>query len=74
MFFLRKISIVLAIVLCMPLGISAVALSDNEITAPSAVLIDQKTGKVLYEKRGAAYASGNREQQQHEVHPHRIEV
>ena len=51
MFFLRKISIVLAIVLCMPLGISAVALSDNEITAPSAVLIDQKTGKVLYEKK-----------------------
>ncbi len=51
MFFLKKMSAVLmAMILCVPFGLSAGALSDNEITAPSAVLMDQKTGKVLYEK------------------------
>lgn len=50
--FLRTVSSVLAVSLCitsMPL-MQTKALSDNEITAPSAVLMDADTGKVLYEK------------------------
>ncbi len=51
MFFLKKMmAVFLAVMICVPFSVSVGALSDNEITAPSAVLIDQKTGKVLYEK------------------------
>lgn len=49
--FLRTISIVLSfavVTLCFP--IYAYALSDEEITAPSAVLMDAETGEILYEK------------------------
>ncbi len=49
--FFRITALVLS-VLTVTLGfpVCASALSDDEITAPSAVLMDAKTGKVLYEK------------------------
>lgn len=48
---LRVIAVILTVlitVMYFPSGVSA--LSDDEITAPSAVLIEAETGKVLYEK------------------------
>lgn len=51
--FLRKLCIILAvflILLLMPVSVDSAALSDTEITAPSAVLMDAETGRVLYEK------------------------
>ena len=50
MFFLKKLSFILAVLLCIPFSVTVSALSENEITAPSAVLMDSKTGKILYEK------------------------
>ena len=50
MFFWKKFCIILAILLCMPVSMSVNALSDTEITAPSAVLMDSQTGQILYEK------------------------
>ncbi|MGN0470210.1 MAG: D-alanyl-D-alanine carboxypeptidase family protein [Acutalibacteraceae bacterium] len=49
--FLRTISVMLSfavVTLCFP--VYAYALSDEEITAPSAVLMDAETGEILYEK------------------------
>ncbi len=45
----RKLCMILALVMAVP-AVTAGALSDGEITAPSAVLMDAKTGRVLYEK------------------------
>ena len=48
---LRIIALTLSVtvmVMCLPFSVSA--LSDDEITAPAAVLMDAETGKVLYEK------------------------
>ncbi len=50
MFFWKKFCIILAILFCMPVSMSVNALSDTEITAPSAVLMDSQTGQILYEK------------------------
>ena len=47
---MKKLCIVLAILLCIPFSVSVNALSDNEITAPAAVLMDAHTGQVLYAK------------------------
>ncbi len=50
--FFRTVSMMLSIsitMMFMPVG-KAEALSDEEITAPAAVLVDAGTGKVLYEK------------------------
>lgn len=47
----KILSLVLAFVFLLPLNIVSVsALSDDEVTAPSAVLIEPETMKVLYEK------------------------
>lgn len=49
----KILSLVLAFVFLLPLNIVSVsALSDDEVTAPSAVLIEPETMKVLYEKNG----------------------
>lgn len=49
--FLKMTAVMLSATLTfLSAGISASALSDEEITAPSAVLMDFETGKVLYEK------------------------
>ena len=50
MFFWKKFCVVLAVLICMPVSVQVNALSDTEITAPSAVLMDAHTGQVLYEK------------------------
>ena len=50
MFFWTKFCVVLAVLICMPVSVQVNALSDTEITAPSAVLMDAHTGQVLYEK------------------------
>ncbi len=47
---MKKLCIVLSILLCIPFSMSVNALSDSEITAPSAVLMDAHTGQVLYAK------------------------
>lgn len=49
----KILSLVLVFVFLLPLNIVSVsALSDDEVTAPSAVLIEPETMKVLYEKNG----------------------
>lgn len=49
----KILSLVLAFVFLLPINIVSVsALSDDEVTAPSAVLIEPETMKVLYEKNG----------------------
>ncbi len=50
MFFLKRVCVILAVLLIMPVSMQVQALSDSEITAPSAVLMDAETGRVLYEK------------------------
>lgn len=42
-------AILLAVIFCMPV-ITTTALSEEEITAPSAVLMDANSGKILFEK------------------------
>lgn len=46
----KIIAIALTLVLLFPISLKAYALSNEEITAPAAVLMDEKTGRVLYEK------------------------
>lgn len=49
---LRKVSVIMAVLMALtslPVN-RAIALSDKEITAPSAILMDARTGRVLYEK------------------------
>jgi len=54
----KILSLVLAFVFLLPLNIVSVsALSDDEVTAPSAVLIEPETMKVLYEKNEIGRAS-----------------
>lgn len=47
---MKKLCILLAIMLFVPFSVTVSALSESEITAPSAVLMDAETGKILYEK------------------------
>lgn len=44
------LSLILTLVLILSISIKSSAVSDEEITAPSAVLMDEHTGRVLYEK------------------------
>ena len=46
----KIIAIALILVFLFPISLKAYALSNEEITAPAAVLMDEKTGRVLYEK------------------------
>ncbi len=46
----KIIAMALTLVLLFPISLKAYALSNEEITAPAAVLMDEKTGRVLYEK------------------------
>lgn len=46
----RIISVILCAVMLMPLTVSVSALSEEDISAPSAVLMDAASGKILYEK------------------------
>lgn len=45
-----SVFISLILILTMSVNVNVYALSGDEITAPSAVLMDEKTGKVLFEK------------------------
>ena len=47
---LKFICVFISCVLLFVSSLSALAISDEEITAPSAVLMEAKTGKILYEK------------------------
>ncbi len=45
-----SVMLIIAIMLIIPSGIVAQAESDLQLTAPSAILVEKSTGKVLYEK------------------------